>query len=88
MKMNGAASDAALYVHIYTHIHIYIYIYNMYICICICTYTRTYSCAYVFMQRGASWLTFLLGRGVCIGLVPRRVRKAKLITSSSDVTGL
>jgi hypothetical protein len=81
--MRGPRYDIRLYM--YARVKVYTYMYAG-----MCARARTYmrACAYIFMQGGAGWLTFLLGRGVCIGLVPWRVRKAKLIISSSDVTGL
>lgn len=56
------------------HMHIYIY---MYVRVHIFTHRRA-PAGSPSRREG----------GVCIGLVPRRVRKAKLITPSSNVTGL
>lgn len=65
---------------VYAYIHIYVS-------------TRAYICKYacIYLRIVVHRLAHLPSRregGVCIGLVPRRVRKAKLITPSSDVTGL
>jgi len=53
------------------------------------TYICKYACIYLrIVVRRLAHLPSRWEGGVCIGLVPRRVCKAKLITPSSDVTGL